>query len=461
MPNTVSAFSNVCVDTTMVNERRDQGVPHDTSGARQFAMWALATLGVEVTPGNGSCLEFDVPEKYRGCFDSAARVVLASDGQAEADGSESGGASSLAPYATLITQLSACLQLHGTWAHAVPAVQPASVHRLALMMFSAYQVEQGAVSLAGCTLEDRPIIRFTFRNLGQSSSNGMAHVYLDAKGKLLDFSQVAVLGLDDVVPLRRRVPKLVDSQSQQMLAFADMQPEYAGEQWELLAKTLVWCKYASGKLALDIAGARAEIPFSGWAKPYAEGATKPPPYLCPVSGLKTYCVAATDRGKIVAQDAIVSCDQSGQKVVDEQLLTCPVTGRRALEDFFSVCPASGERVLTAAMAPCTMCQQRVSPRALKHQSCVACRSLRHVRKEDPRMARLLDEYPVLDGWRRWKMYETSRVYILTAAGFVERLLVVIDKQSLEAYRVATSSRFASGWADVSDLQREEILGKKG
>ena len=61
MSNTVSAFSNVCVDTTMVNERREQGVPHDTSGVRQFAMWALATLGVEVTPGNGSCLDRQRP----------------------------------------------------------------------------------------------------------------------------------------------------------------------------------------------------------------------------------------------------------------------------------------------------------------------------------------------------------------------------------------------------------------
>ena len=92
--------------------------------------------------------------------------------------------------------------------------------------------------------------------------------------------------------------------------------------------------------------------------------------------------------------------------MNEQLLTCPVTGRRALEEFFSLCSTSGERVLSAAMVRCTVCQQPVSPRGIKFQACNACRSMRSVRKEDPRMARLLDEYPALDRWRRWKIYET-------------------------------------------------------
>ena len=458
MAETVTALSNGCVDTTMVNERRNQGPPHDRSGAQQFAMWALATLGVETRSVEGARIEFDVPGVYQKWFGSADHIVFSTISQRD-PGTHS-GVELLAPDASLITQLSDCLQAQGTWVHAVPAQQPASVHRLTSAMFEAYQVENGVVSLAGCTLEDRPIVRFTYRGSAAEGAGGLVNVYLTADGKLLGATTQKELGLNDVVPIHRRVPRLTDDQSGQMLALADMQPEYAGNQWELLAKTLVWCKYASGKLAIDIGAARAEIPFCGWAKPFADGLAKPPPFLCPVSGVETYRVAATDRGKIVSLDAIVACDQSGQKAVDEQLLTCPVTGRRALEEFFSLCPAGGERVLTAAMAPCPVCQQRVSPRVIKHHACVACRSLRSVRKEDPRMARLLDEYPALDRWRRWKMYETSRVYILIAYGLFERLLVVIDKQSLDTYRVATSSPFSAGWADVSELQRDEILGGK-
>ena len=461
MTETVAAHSNGCIEMTMVNQRQDQGAPPNPSVTRQFAMWALAALGVEARQDVGSRIEFDVPERYRDYFGSAKHVVFAVDGQAnQGAATMDDGVEQPVPQATLITQLAECLQTQGTWVYAAPARQPVSVHRLTSAMFAAFQVEHGTVSLAGCTLEDRSIVRFTYRRTVPECASHLVHVYLNPDGSVLDEPAVAALGLDDVVPMRRKLPRLADVQSQQMLALADLQSEYAGAQWELLAKTLVWCKYSSGKLVLSIGGGRAEIPFSGWAKPLADGQIKPPPFVCPVSGVETYRVAATDRGKIVSHDAIIACEQSGQKVVDDQLLTCPVTGRRALEEFFSVCPASGERVLTAAMVPCPVCQQCVSPRVIKHRACVACRSLRSVRKEDPRMARLLDEYPALDGWRRWKMYETSRAYILTAYGFIERLLVVIDKQSLVTYRVAISSRFATGWVDASELQRDEILGSK-
>ena len=74
------------------------------------------------------------------------------------------------------------------------------------------------------------------------------------------------------------------------------------------------------------------------------------------------------------------------------------------------------------------------------------------------MARLLGEYPGLDHWRKWKLFESSRVYILQTAGLARSLLLVFDKESLEPCRVAMAGRFSSTWADVSDLQRDEILG---
>ena len=75
------------------------------------------------------------------------------------------------------------------------------------------------------------------------------------------------------------------------------------------------------------------------------------------------------------------------------------------------------------------------------------------------MARLLGEYPALDHWGRWKIFETSRVYILTAVRLVSRLLLVVEKQTLQPQRVATAGRFSSVWTNASDLQREELLGQ--
>lgn len=424
-------------------------------------MWALATLGVETHSKDGSQIEFDVPKAYQDCFGSAEHVVFAMDKQVVPTPTRLGdGIERIESEVTLLTQLAECLQVQGSWAHATSADQPTSVHRLASAMFDAFEVERGNVILAGCALEDHPIVRFTYRHASSENTYSVVHVFMRPDGTILDELAISALGLDKVVPLRHKPPRLTDDQSQRMLDLIDLHSEYAKDQYELLAKTLIWCKFATGKLALSIGSSRAEVAFSGWAKPFADRHTKPPPFICPVSGVKTYRVAATDRGKIVSQDVIVTCEQSGQKVMNEQLLTCPVTGRRALEEFFSLCATSGERVLSAAMVRCTVCQQPVSPRGIKFQACIACRSMRSVRKEDPRMARLLDEYPALDRWRRWKIYETSRVYILTAYGLIDRLLVVIDKESLETFRVANSSRFASAWIDASELQREEILGSK-
>ena len=51
---------------------------------------------------------------------------------------------------------------------------------------------------------------------------------------------------------------------------------------------------------------------------------------------------------------------------------------------------------------------RGSPLLAAHGGrCSACRSLAPVRKDDPRMARLLDEHPLLDRWPRWRIAETK------------------------------------------------------
>ena len=44
--------------------------------------------------------------------------------------------------------------------HAVPAGQPNRVHELAARLFEAYEVVGGQLYLAGCTLDDIPVVRF-------------------------------------------------------------------------------------------------------------------------------------------------------------------------------------------------------------------------------------------------------------------------------------------------------------
>ena len=424
---------------------------------KQFAMWALATLGIQVSTEDGHLYQFEVPESERDYFNGRGQVVFSASG--EQPDTTFADVQKLTSQAEFIGQLAGRLQAEGRWVHAMPTHQPASVRSLTPKLFESFFVEKGTVRLAGCSLEDRPILRLTFRHSGMQAGSGkLVHTYIDLEGVVFTADRVQQLGLEELRPWDQKPPQLDDHQVSHFESLVRTKPPSNGVGWELLVATITWCKFATGKLALVVGEHSVDVPFSGWAKMLADGHTQPGPYRCPISGEQTYRVTAIDDGRIVNTLAVVQCDQSGQRTISDDLVTCPVTGRRALHSFFEVCPVSGERVLAVALAPCPVCQPRVNPQVIKGNACLACRSMRSVRKEDPRMARLLDEYPGLDHWRKWKLFESSRVYILQTAGLARSLLLVFDKESMEPYRVAMAGRFSSTWADVSDLQRDEILG---
>ena len=134
-----------------------------------------------------------------------------------------------------------------------------------------------------------------------------------------------------------------------------------------------------------------------------------------------------------------------------------MTGRRVSPELAEACPISGRRLLRTEMVQCGCCRQRVSPQVVERNQCQACRRLKAVKKADPRMARLLHEHPALDRWRRWRMSETSRVYVLVATGWLKRLLVVVDKETLELRHMATGSRLSPRWAEVEPAQFAYVL----
>ena len=73
------------------------------------------------------------------------------------------------------------------------------------------------------------------------------------------------------------------------------------------------------------------------------------------------------------------------------------------------------------------------------------------------MARLLDEYPKLDSWPRWRIAETDSVYVLLTTSWLRQLSIVVDKVSLEVSHLAASGRLLTNWVELSTTQREELL----
>jgi hypothetical protein len=218
--------------------------------------------------------------------------------------------------------------------------------------------------------------------------------------------------------------------------------------------TVIWCKYAEGKLRFTLAGQTQELPFEGWAE-----TLEAPPFVCLHTGGHGYHITSTDDGRITLADQIGRCEHSGRRVLRNELVRCEPDGRLVLEEFATLCPVTGQPIERSSMVPCGICQQPVGPGARIDGVCLACRDLRPVAKQDARLGRLLGEYPGLDGWRSWKIAETSRAYITAAKGLWHSQLMVFDKDSLDPLYLARRHRLGRSWLPCDRAGYDRLLGR--
>ena len=333
--------------------------------------------------------------------------------------------------------------------HAAPAEQPTSVAEIAEILYPAYTVDDGRVSLAGCALEDRLLLQLEYEYGGQTLK-----IYLNSEGKEVDGQPVAQEREVKLVPLPDP-PDRLDADLERLVAAGSRLAEErlpAGARVNLIGCQAIWCKYVEGKLRFAIAAASIDLPFSGWTRTLTA-----PPFVCPHTGATTFRLAATADGRIAAAERIEACAETGRRLLSTELVRCAASGRRVSPDLAEACPISGRQLLRTEMVRCSCCRQRVSPQVVERNQCQACRRLKAVKTADPRMARLLHEHPALDRWRRWRMSETSRVYVLVASGWLKRLLVIVDKETLELRHMATGSRLSSRWDEVEPAQFVYVL----
>jgi hypothetical protein len=297
----------------------------------------------------------------------------------------------------------------------------------------------------------------TYRT-GGAEDDSLWHVFVGPDGRAASESLIGELHLDDLAPLEDETKKLPKAKLERLVAAGgQLAAARAGEHetegdMEPVAVTVVWCKYAQGKFRFAIGESTAELPFSGWAE-----TLQAPPFVAPHSGTSGYHLGRTDDGQITLAQQIEVCAESGCRVLAGQLVECSVTGRRVLPEFVETCPVTGRPALGACMVDCPVCQQRLSPDALDAPGCQACQHMANVSKDDPRIARLLGEYPRLDRWRRWKLSETATVYVASAAGILRSLLLVVDKKSLQPLHLATGSRLVRRWMPIVPAHYDQML----
>ncbi|MEX0939379.1 MAG: hypothetical protein WDZ59_16060 [Pirellulales bacterium] len=416
----------------------------------RFSLWAIAQLGLKcLRDGDRYCI--DLPEEYRDGFDGREQVFFQMGSSPPGDEAAAEPLQALAPGEPLFEWLVERLHRYDPPPDARPRVQPDGVHDISSRLFPAYHVDGGSVHLSGCTIEDVPILRLTYLREGQR----IEHVLIGEDGQLLTAKEIAALQLDEIVPCKVHQPRLSGPRRARLLELGRRRAAELGERHAAsppLCRTVLWCKYAQGRLCFTIGGSRVQLPFSGWAQ-----TLEAPPFVCPLTGARSFQVAATDDGRITVAIQIAACEITGKRVLHGELVTCAATGQRVLPECTEICSVTGEPVVRDAVASCNGCAQQVAPKVLTDGVCQACREMAEVSKDDPRIARVLGEHPGLDSYRTWKLSETATAYVLCAGGWIRQLLAVIDKQSLEVRHLARRHRLLNDWVPVPEPQWKEIL----
>lgn len=428
---------------------------------QDFVRLALQSLGSDPTEVQAGCFVLEIPDSARARFENATSVNfrLAPSADMRVLGVEEPKFDEcplLTTESALWVWIVEMLGREDGILDTRPVYQPTRVHEISQKLFAAYHVQGGNMHLAGCTLEERPILRLSLWT-PHSDSRRLIHCYLTPEGERLSEEQILRLGLDQLT-VRREPPRIVPEELRiwRQQAEAICLGDAGSSEVEIISTAVVWCKHADGKVAFEIGNGRGEVGFSAWAKPLVDGVDKPTPFYCPATDRSSYRLAATEDGRISVEEGIATCEATRQRVLETELDTCSATGKRVCRSLLTVCPVTRSRVQKGELLSCSMCQQQVSPTAIKEGRCQACRNLQQVSKDDPLLARILGEHPKLDRRGRWRIAETERVYIVTASALWRRLLLVIDKESLDLIRIAECNRLARRWVDAPPIDQNDL-----
>jgi hypothetical protein len=347
----------------------------------------------------------------------------------------------------------------GPAAHARPTAQPEAVHAISQRLFRAYQIDGGQMHLAGCQLIDRPFLRLSYLN--KSSRNGaVRHVFVAPDGSSVEEDLVTKLGLNTISPVDGLAPRIAPhdlralvGSGERMAAQLTGRRNPAASAGEPIAVTVIWAKRAEGRIQFSIGGQSAMLPFAGWANTLA-----PPPFVCQHSGAETFHLAAVDDGRLVAAEQIATCERSGRHALRNELVECQATGQHVLAEYTATCPVLGLPALEDHFAECNRCRQRVSSPALVRDTCAACRGVKRVELDDPRLVWLTGEYPVLGKFKRIRLAETETCYIVRCSTLLRQFLLVCNRETLAVERLATRRRGPFQWTDIPMDQWRAELG---
>jgi hypothetical protein len=332
--------------------------------------------------------------------------------------------------------------------HSVLSNQPQSVHEISAWLYAPYQIDGGTIRLAGCALEDIGIVLVPSSSPDQTPQL----FYVDGDkcdAKLFDQLELDrvenVNGLDFVIAqpsARRRYESRIGA----------LLIEHQLRQKENIS--VVWCKWAAGKLVIEIGSQIEEFPFEGWARQFVEGPLRPPPFECKRTKLRSYHVTSDDEGTITVPDAIEQCELSGKRVVRSKLVSCVVTGTKALPGMLWQCPVSGEYLVDQKKLSCRSCRRPTNPKSLRLRLCLACRNLKPASLENDRFREVLERFPGLQKCTHVKVGEAGHRIVLVTKLDSKRIKLSIDRKSEFTAQV---SKWPMGFRAMTSQQVQKWL----
>ncbi len=319
-----------------------------------------------------------------------------------------------------------------------PIEQPTAVHDFSAQLFEAYTLDNGGQAhLAGCHLEDVPLVRLTTVHDEGGASASVSHRYFDELGMPIEAAQVAALGIDRLAPIVEPRPRLDMGRLERMLESAR---RGVGEETALA--TIVWAKHATGRLRFEFGDESVDLEFDGWAR-----TLEAPPIECPQTGVETFHLAADDEGVIAAAEAIVPSVVTGRRRLASELTKCAATGGLAEAEHFGVSAATGEAVLKSELVTCGRCGLAIAPAEQRPGDCAACRQAKRIDLAGERWNAIVVAHPGLVG-PKWRTTEIAGAYLLESNGWLRRRFVTLDRDTLAVKHVAEAGRFASAWRSL-------------
>jgi len=410
--------------------------------AQAFTLWALSVIDMTVEKDGERFFAMLPKPHQRSEFNGAHRVQFTFDPAA----GRGGAFERVTAQSPLFRWISRKIGDIGKAIHVCPSAQPVSVAEVAPALFDAYTIDRGKAQLAGCRLEERPLLRLTFRYSTENNGvfDSVKHRFVDREGNELAPEFIDPMQLLDLAPPNRKSAPLADADLDQWIAKSH--DNSAGE--EVICATVIWCKYAEGKIAFHVRGQIAELPFSNWARLLTDVPDAAPAFVCPHSGKRSHNITSTDDGRITVAEAVGVCEETGRQVLATELARCEATGALVLEKTLHECPVSRRLVKDSSLEDCKSCKQKVSPMSNAGGVCEACRRPEKVAPTDQRILALQEKHDEFKRFRHWSISETATSRIFQTSTLTKRWLIVENRESNELNHFRHGSKWNSKWRDL-------------